>query len=220
VNNNASYTYATVGGGNMNTASGAESTVSGGDNNTASAYASSIGGGRYNTARGSYAVVSGGGGPSPVDSNSALGDYSAVGGGHRNTASGACATVSGGSANTASGFYATVPGGYLNNAGGWMSFAAGRRAKANHGGSFVWADSSANADLATTAADQFLIRASGGVYLYTNSTSTSGQYMAAGGSGWSTVSDRNMKENFKDEDGEMVLAAIAAMPIPSWNYRS
>jgi hypothetical protein len=42
----------------------------------------------------------------------------------------------------------------------------------------------------------------------------------AGGSSWSSVSDRNLKENFKDEDGEKVLMAIAKMPIQSWNYKS
>jgi hypothetical protein len=42
------------------------------------------------------------------------------------------------------------------------AFAAGRRAKANHTGAFVWADST-DADFASTGANQFLIRASGGV---------------------------------------------------------
>ena len=42
------------------------------------------------------------------------------------------------------------------------SFAAGRRAKANHPGSFVWGDST-DADVASTANDQFLVRAAGGV---------------------------------------------------------
>ena len=38
------------------------------------------------------------------------------------------------------------------------SFAAGNRAKALHTGSFVWADST-YADFASTAANQFLVRA-------------------------------------------------------------
>jgi hypothetical protein len=42
------------------------------------------------------------------------------------------------------------------------AFAAGRRAKANHTGAFVWADST-DADFASTGTNQFLIRASGGV---------------------------------------------------------
>ena len=86
-----------------------------------------------------------------------------------NTASGDNSTVAGGGGfagvslgNTASGNSSTVPGGQLNTAAGDYSFAAGRRAKANHDGAFVWADST-NADFASTAADQFLIRAAGGV---------------------------------------------------------
>ena len=38
--------------------------------------------------------------------------------------------------------------------------AAGRRAKANHNGTFVWADST-DADFASTGLNQFLIEASG-----------------------------------------------------------
>ena len=47
------------------------------------------------------------------------------------------------------------------------AFAAGRRAKANHQGAFVWGDSTF-ADIASTANNQFLIRAAGGVGIGTN----------------------------------------------------
>jgi len=57
-----------------------------------------------------------------------------------------------------------VSGGLSNYAGGLTAFAAGRRAKANHTGAFVWADST-DADFASTVANQFAIRASGGVRL-------------------------------------------------------
>jgi len=59
---------------------------------------------------------------------------------------------------------ATVPGGEHNDATGDYSFAAGYRAKANHDGSFVWADST-TFDFASNGPDQFLVRASGGVTL-------------------------------------------------------
>jgi hypothetical protein len=55
-----------------------------------------------------------------------------------------------------------IPGGTDNEAAGTFSFAAGRRAKALHSGVFVWADQT-DADFSSTASDQFLIRASGGV---------------------------------------------------------
>jgi hypothetical protein len=56
-----------------------------------------------------------------------------------------------------------VPGGDQNVAGTY-SFAAGQRAKANHTGAFVWADSTFG-DFASTADNQFSIRAAGGVRL-------------------------------------------------------
>jgi hypothetical protein len=76
--------------------------------------------------------------------------------------------VGGGTQNIANGYTATVPGGTGNRAAGLYSFAAGRRAKANHAGVFVLADAT-DADFTSTEANQFLIRASGGVGLGTNS---------------------------------------------------
>jgi hypothetical protein len=61
----------------------------------------------------------------------------------------------------------TIPGGWSNSVAGDYGFAAGRRAKANHDGAFVWADSF-NADFASTKSNQFLIRAAGGVGINTN----------------------------------------------------
>ena len=153
--------YATVGGGENNTASGQDATVGGGNTNTASGYDAAVGGGYYNTAHGGSAAVGGG------MFNTASGFIAAVSGGERNTASGYDATVGGGSYNTASGSYATVPGGALNSATMSYTLAAGRRAQANHVGAFVWADST-DADFASTANDQFLIRAAGGVGINTN----------------------------------------------------
>jgi hypothetical protein len=140
-NNTASGNYATVGGGGYNDANAGDATVGGGHRNTASGLYAAVGGGSYNTA----------------SSHSAT-----VGGGHQNTTNGVYATVGGGYLNTASENYGTVPGGFLNEASGYYSFAAGRRAKANHSGTFVWADST-DANFASTANDQFLIGASGGV---------------------------------------------------------
>src|SRR5207247_9233398 len=56
-------------------------------------------------------------------------------------------------------------------AGGAYSLAAGRRARANHTGSFVWGDST-NANVSSTAADQFTARAAGGVRLFSSSDTT------------------------------------------------
>jgi len=139
--NTASLGYAVVGGGEHNIASAYEASVGGGSTNTASGDYSTVGGGRYNKARSAYSVVAGGGGATEADSNSAIGNWSAI------------------------------PGGRSNTSSGIYSFAAGRRAKANHTGTFVWADST-NADFTSTGANQFLIRANGNVGINTNSPSS------------------------------------------------
>jgi hypothetical protein len=121
--------------------------------------------GSGHTLTGAGATIAGGAG------NIASGGFAAVLGGNVNTASGSQATVGGGGINTASGTGATVVGGTLNTASGNFALAAGRRAKANHTGAFVWADST-DADFASTANDQFLIRASGGVGIGVNNPDT------------------------------------------------
>ncbi len=133
---------ATIGGGDSNEAGDFCATVAGGQRNKAIAVRSTVGGGFDNVASGINSVVAGGGGFS-----------------------------SGSLGNTASGTNSTVPGGASNVAAGDHSFAAGRRAKANHHGAWVWADHTA-ADFASTAEDQFLIRATGGVGIGTNTPST------------------------------------------------
>jgi hypothetical protein len=137
-----------IGGGYANQASGQDAAIGGGQYGIASGVRSFVGGGSFNKARGNYSVVGGGGGGTSADSNAAIGINS---------------SVSGGRANIAIGQYSTIPGGRANAATANFSFAAGRRAKANHLGSFVWSDSSEDTDFASTAANQFLIRAAGGV---------------------------------------------------------
>ncbi|UCH62330.1 MAG: hypothetical protein JSU77_11055 [Fidelibacterota bacterium] len=160
--NSASATYSTVSGGMINTASMDYAAVGGGGGNTASASGATVGGGDQNAASGARATVGGG------SYNAASGSESTVGGGYSNDASVGYATIGGGYSNAASGNAATVPGGYQNAAVGHYSFAAGRRAKANDDGAFVWADGT-DADFGSTAANQFLIRAAGGVGIGTNS---------------------------------------------------
>ncbi len=167
--------FATVGGGGGNTASGWKSTIGGGWYNIASGEESFVGGGQVNESSGFYAAIAGG------YSNIANGSYATVAGGNDNQASGTAATVGGGGGNWASAYgvvaggqdntanpYGTVPGGRNNFASGDYSLAAGRRAKAYYDGDFVWADS-ADADFGSTAANQFVVRASGGVGLGTGS---------------------------------------------------
>lgn len=151
----ASATYATVGGGTTNVAGNTAATVSGGVGNRATGGSAAIGGGSSNLASGNNATVGGG------LSNQASGFWSTISGGSGNTTvgGGAYAAIIGGQNDTATGSWSAVLGGLGNKTLDNYSIAAGRRAKALHSGAFVWGDGT-DADFASTAANQFLIRAS------------------------------------------------------------
>jgi hypothetical protein len=144
--------FGTVGGGRGNQAGDAAGT-------TSDAIAATVGGGQRNTAGGSFSTV--GGGQENVAGLAPSKRWATVGGGFLNHALGHLSTIGGGFLNTADGSFSTVPGGEANAAQGDHSFAAGRQAKANHTGSFVWADST-EADFASQGDNEFLIRAAGG----------------------------------------------------------
>jgi len=152
---------AVIAGGTDNTNLGVWSVVGGGSANGADAQFATVAGGGLNIATGIGVTISGG------EQNSATNTLGTVGGGQLNQANGQYSTVGGGLENTASGGYATVPGGSGNSAAGDHSFAAGNGAQAQHNGTFVWADNSSISSSSSTAANQFLIRASGGVGINT-----------------------------------------------------
>ncbi|MBI3850306.1 MAG: hypothetical protein HY298_08465 [Verrucomicrobia bacterium] len=141
--------------------------VSGGEVNDVldGAFWGTIGGGFLNTIQpnASYSTI-GGGVQNTIQTNAS---YSFIGGGSGNLIlpTAAVSVIGGGFGNTNGGLWATIPGGYANVASGTFSFAAGHQAKARHDGAFVWADST-SADFVSTASDQFLVRASGGLFFY------------------------------------------------------
>ncbi len=230
--------YAVVSGGQNNTAVSIGATVSGGQNNTAQLNAT-VGGGSNNKAGGVFATVGGGSSNNALafatigggDGNTASGSRATVGGGGSNTASDWYTTVGGGYSNDASGYAATVPGGYDNTAAGDYSFAAGRRAKANHNGTFVWGDST-NADINSPAADTFIVRANGGIWFGKGTTditptigsgvfinTSTGAHLTTGGV-WTNASDRNAKGDFQPVDPQAVLEKVAQLPITTWSYKA
>jgi len=180
INNSASYSVVAGGHSNQIGPVSQYSFIGGGHNNTIASNS------RYNVISGGYghrisnlswrAVIAGG-------SDHDIGvwtDYATIGGGDGNrirsfstnsTISGgggniiftnsSHAVISGGWLNRAQADYAVVPGGQQNYAIGANSFAAGRRAKAEHEGAFVWGDSQ-NTDVLSTANDQVTFRAAGG----------------------------------------------------------
>jgi hypothetical protein len=110
-----------------------------------------------------HAVIGGG-----WDNHITNGYEGVIAGGYYNTLAGYHGAIGGGSSNLVTGDDATVPGGAYNAATAQYAFAAGRHAKANHRGTFVWADSQ-TADFASYTNDTFLIRATNGVGINTTS---------------------------------------------------
>ena len=87
---------------------------------------------------------------------------------------------------------------------------------AANGGSFVLGDNN-TVTLTSSASNQLSMSVVGGYRLFSNSTSTTGETMAAGGSGWTKVCARNLKENFSPVDGERLRDRIRRLPITEWN---
>jgi hypothetical protein len=114
--------------------------------------------------------------------------------------------------------------GLQNSASGQFSVAIGKNARtSNRQGSIVLGDGCASFSsdsVYPTANNQFVVRGCGGIRMYTNQGLTAGVEVAAGGSGWSAVSDRNRKDNFFDITGEDVLVKLRSVPVSTWNYKS
>ena len=202
------------------TNAGAYSVIAGGENNTIQAlgayggFDAFIGAGQSNVNEGEYGVLDGG------LNNTVSGSWGTIDGGLNNTVSGSDGTVGGGSGNQATGSYATVPGGIGDVASGEFSFAAGDNANAAHAGSFVWSDDVGGTQVATTAPNQFIARATGGVTFYTNPSNTMGATLMPGSGTWASVSDRALKTNVASIDEARILAKIASLPISEWSYTS
>lgn len=229
LSNSVTGNFGTVGGGATNTAAG-ESTVAGGWENSAS-NGGSVGGGRGNEATGSRASVAGGlnnlaeGSRSSVaggQNNTATGDRATVAGGYLNDATGQYSTVGGGDNNDATGQNATVPGGAQNLANGNYSVAMGRRAQADHVGSFVWQDSSTTGWLQSTTDNQFLARASGGFKFLTAAgpDTTVGAGLASGSGAWADLSSVDAKTVIRPVDGHDYLERVASLAITEWSYKT
>lgn len=115
--------------------------------------------------------------------------------------------------------YAALAVGFNAHASGNYSVALGSYVNTNTKiGAFVFGDNSVGA-LQSSANNQFKTRFAGGYQFYTNAAATIGVSLAPGGNSWTTISDRNKKENFLPIDGESVLKKINAFNLTSWNYK-
>ncbi len=189
-----------IGGSMLNTVgAGSEGgTIAGGSLNVigTNSFNSTIAGGSEHTimSRSPYSTIAGGR-LNKIETNA---PFSAIGGGFNNSvaSSARLATIAGGDSNdigtnsphgaigggfdntiAANSSYATIPGGTGNSATNF-AFAAGRQAKANHAGAFVWADSQ-DAAFPSTTNNQVRFRASGGLEVVGGSSAPALKFSAA-----------------------------------------
>ncbi|MDD3263022.1 MAG: tail fiber domain-containing protein [Candidatus Absconditabacteria bacterium] len=116
-------------------------------------------------------------------SNKVSGIRSSIYGGDLNNITGDQSVIAGGRNNKINATNAMIPGGSDNRVNANYGFAAGRYAivNTNHLGTFVWSDSQGTPFI-STAPNQFLIRALGGVAINTN-TPVAGYGLTVAGSG-------------------------------------
>jgi hypothetical protein len=144
---------------------------------------------------------------------------------------------------------AAVAIGYRPTADANYAIAIGRGASANgYEGAIVITDGSTSDSLEASANNQFNLRATGGIRMFTNTAETSGvliqaypgsastpwsgcsnvqwvisasncAYLSNGGA-WTNVSDVNRKHGFAAVYGEDVLTRLRGMPITTWTYNA
>jgi hypothetical protein len=221
---------------------GSSSFIGSGEDNSVSASGAFVGGGGTSQIGGTSGNAIGGAGTDAFigtgDSNQtnaaesfvgsgyandieAAGTYAVLNGGARNVVAAAYGAVYSGYGNTASGTYAVILGGNGNTASGELSLADGYHADAAHNGSFVWSDyTSGSALVKDTATNQFVARASGGVYLYSNEAATSGVRLSPGSGTWSSLSDRDAKTDIESVNDRSILAKVSTLPVSASRYRS
>ncbi len=114
--------------------------------------------------------------------------------------------------------------GLQNSASGQFSVAIGKNARtANRQGSVVIGDACASFSsdsVYPSANNQFVARGCGGIRFFTTQNLSSGVEVAAGGGAWSSISDRNRKENFLALETGSVLTRLRSVPVTTWNYKS
>lgn len=104
---------------------------------------------------------------------------------------------------------------------GIYSIAMGSGANTNgRDGAMVIGDDAYFQTAYSSADNQLTMRFIGGYRLWSSyPDSTAGVYMRHGQSGWSNYCDRNIKENFRELDGEELLEKINNIPVTEWNYK-
>ncbi len=158
------------------------------------------------------------------DGSSAFGYYTTASG-QNSIAFGSYTIASGvlsaafGSNTTASGTNSFVVG---NNstATTTSSIALGTEVNSIHAGSFCFGDASSTVDLNSSSGNQMNMRFHGGYRLYSSNDLSSYVAVASGAGSWTGVSDKNVKENFRELNFEEVLIKLNQLNVSEWGYKA
>ncbi|MBP7777428.1 MAG: tail fiber domain-containing protein [Acidobacteria bacterium] len=211
----AAFGYNTQASGNQSFAAGFRSTATGQASVAIGATAHATGhfSAAFNqaTASGPYSAAFGAGTLAAGQFSTALGD-STVASGQASAAMGQSSVASG---------QASLAGGQNARASGTSSLAFGNaEVLTSAHGSFAWGDLSTSTRVQADQPGQFIVRAAGGVRFATHPAQSTGVILLANASAWSSLSDVNSKEHFRDLADEDVLTKIANMPVREWSYKA
>jgi hypothetical protein len=101
-----------------------------------------------------------------------------------------------------------------------QSIASGVLCSVSHNNNFMWADGSRSpSTFPSTGANRFMILASGGSFIYSNSTLTTGVSLAAGGTSWGIISDQNQKKNILPLDHRDILSKVRKIEVYEFSMK-
>ena len=104
---------------------------------------------------------------------------------------------------------------------GHFSTALGYAASTNGmNGSFVYGDFSTADTVQNTSNQQFMVRADGGVVLYSSSDLLMGVTLSSGGGSWNMISDRNKKRNISMIELSDTLKPFQNLEVYKWRYKN
>jgi Head domain of trimeric autotransporter adhesin/Chaperone of endosialidase len=105
-----------------------------------------------------------------------------------------------------------------SSATGQHSIAIGNFARANDANSVVINAQESATDSSGIAS--FTTSFAGGYKLYTTNTLTpTGVSLSGGGGSWTSISDRNAKDNIASVDSRDIFRRVLNLPISTWNYK-
>ncbi|MEO9547972.1 MAG: tail fiber domain-containing protein [Crocinitomicaceae bacterium] len=104
---------------------------------------------------------------------------------------------------------------------GHFSTALGTNASTDFkNGSFVYGDNSTTDTVKNTANQQFMVRAAGGVIIYSSSNLLNGVSLASGGGSWNMISDMNKKHSITKINSDLGESWYEDIQVYKWKYKN